>query len=89
MKLEGTEFQILVWSEFNLSEPGWVAQTVEALAFWPQLGRFDPGSVRWYLKMLKYVSLVSVDLLARKRTPSGQNYGISASPKTVKEVSGT
>ncbi|KAJ4450296.1 hypothetical protein ANN_01716 [Periplaneta americana] len=55
--------------------PGW--QVGIALAFYAQGCGFDPGPGRWHLSVLKCDRLMSVDLLACKRTPAGQNSGTS------------
>ncbi|KAJ4427233.1 hypothetical protein ANN_24850 [Periplaneta americana] len=57
------------------SRPGW--QVGIALAFYAQGCGFDPGPGRWHLSVLKCDRLMSVDLLACKRTPAGQNSGTS------------
>ncbi|KAJ4442595.1 hypothetical protein ANN_04183 [Periplaneta americana] len=57
------------------SRPGW--QVGIALAFFAQGCGFDSGLGRWELSVLKCDSLMSVDLLACKRTPAGQNSGTS------------
>ncbi|KAJ4435922.1 hypothetical protein ANN_18544 [Periplaneta americana] len=41
------------------------------LAFCARGCGFDPGPGRWHLSVLKCDRLVSVDLLACKRTPAG------------------
>ncbi|KAJ4452266.1 hypothetical protein ANN_03784 [Periplaneta americana] len=59
----------------KVSRPGW--QVGIALAFYAQGCGFDPGPGRWHLSVLKCDRLMSVDLLACKRTPAGQNSGTS------------
>ncbi|KAJ4441715.1 hypothetical protein ANN_11573 [Periplaneta americana] len=57
---------------FNVDQVGVVGI---ALAFYARERGFDPGLGRWYLSVLKCDGLMSVDLLAYKRTPAGQNSG--------------
>ncbi|KAJ4450719.1 hypothetical protein ANN_02149 [Periplaneta americana] len=57
------------------SRPGW--RVGIALAFYVQGCGFDPGPGRWHLSVLKCDRLMSVDLLACKRTPAGQNSSTS------------
>ena len=63
------------WKHIKQSRPSW--QVDIALAFYAQGCGFDPGPGRWHLSVLKCDRLMSVDLLACKRTPAGQNSGTS------------
>ncbi|KAJ4426951.1 hypothetical protein ANN_26750 [Periplaneta americana] len=68
----------------NLSRPGW--RVGKALAFYAQGCGFDPGPGRWHLSVLKCDRLMSVDLLACKRTPAGQNSGTSGNADITSAV---
>ncbi|KAJ4425792.1 hypothetical protein ANN_27417 [Periplaneta americana] len=59
----------------RLSRPGW--RVGIALVFYAQGCGFDPGPGRWHLIVLKCDRLMSVDLLACKGAPAGQNSGTS------------